>query len=132
MYNDYKCPKCHGQLRLGDNIILSAIRDDKSRAIILLHPELGNYSADYHPATKFEEGDRVIFLCPICHHDLSSTKHKNLAMVIMTGEHGKEYDIYFSQVAGEHSTIKMMGEHVELYGTHSEKYLDFFNMSQMH
>jgi len=47
-------------------------------------------------------------------------------------EDGKEYDIYFSQVAGEHSTIKMMGEHVELYGTHSEKYLDFFNMSQMH
>jgi len=132
MKNYYICPKCRSQLMAGNKIVISAKAKDQSEGLITLSTELGNYSADYHPATKFEEGDRVIFLCPICHHDLSSTKHKNLAMVIMTGEPGKEYDIYFSQVAGEHSTIKMMGEHVELYGTHSEKYLDFFNMSQMH
>lgn len=132
MYNDYKCPKCRGQLRLGHNIILSALREYKPGVLILLHPELGNYTADYHPDTNFKEGDIVTFYCPICHHNLSSAKHKNLAMVVMVDEGGKEFDIYFSRVAGEHSTIKMMGEHVELFGIDSEKYLDFFSMSQMH
>jgi len=131
MYSDYKCPNCRGNLRLGHNIILSAVKNDKSGAIIMLHPELGNYSADYHKETKFNEGDFVTFYCPICHHDLSSHKHENLAMVIMIGEDNKEYDIYFSQVAGEYSTVKMLGEHVELYGKHSDNYVDYFNLSMM-
>lgn len=132
MYNEYKCPKCMGYLRLGQNIILSARKTDKSGVIILLHPELGNYSADYHPETKFVEGELFTFYCPICHHDLSSTKHKHLAMVVMIDPDGKKYDIYFSQIAGEQSTIKMMGEHVELFGSHTDKYIDFFSLSQMH
>lgn len=132
MFNDYKCPKCYGNLQLGQNLILSAQSEDKKGAIILLHPELGNYAADYHPDTKFDEGDKVTFYCPICHHDLTSNKHANLSMVIMVDENGKEYDIYFSQIAGEQSTIKMLGEHVEIFGTHTNKYLDFFNLSQMY
>jgi uncharacterized protein YbaR (Trm112 family) len=131
MYNDYNCPNCNGHLRLGHTIILSAIRSNNQGSIILLHPEPGNYSADYHPETRFEKGDLVTFFCPICHHDLSSNKHKNLAMVKMI-DNGKVYDIYFSRIAGEHSTLKMLGEHVEWYGKNSEQYLDFFNMSQMY
>ena len=131
MYSDYKCPNCRGNLRLGHNIILSAVKSDHSGAIILLHPELGNYSADYHKDTVLNEGDLVTFYCPICHFDLSSKKHENLAMVIMVEEDETEYDIYFSQIAGEHSTVKMLGEHVELFGKHSDKYDDFFNLSMI-
>jgi uncharacterized protein YbaR (Trm112 family) len=127
MYNDYNCPKCNGHLRLGNTIILSAINKDETGAIIFLHPELGNYSADYHPETRFEKGNLITFFCPICHHNLSTTKHKNLARVVMI-EDGKKYDIYFSRIAGEHSTIKMMGEFVELFGPDSDKYQDFFDV----
>jgi hypothetical protein len=131
-YNEYNCPKCNGHLRLGKTIILSATNEDnKSRAIIFLHPELGNYSADYHPDTRFKKGDLVTFYCPICHHDLSSTRHKNLSRVIMV-DNGAEFDIYFSRIAGEHSTIKMLGEHVEWFGPDSGKYIDFFEMSKLY
>ena len=42
----------------------------------------------------------------------------------------KDYDIYFSKVAGEYSTLKMIGEHMEVFGEHSGDYLDFFTLSQ--
>lgn len=131
MYNDYICPNCRGYLRLGHVIILSTVQKDNKGALLFLHPELGNYSADYHPDTRFDKGETYTFYCPICHEDLSSTKHKDLARMIMV-DNGQEYDIYFSRIAGEHSTIKMLGEHMEWFGPHSDKYLDYFNLSQMH
>lgn len=131
MFNNYKCPTCKGQLRFGDHIVLTAFNDAKHGSIIFLHAELGNYSIDFHPDIEFTKGEKVKFVCPICHKDLSSKKHKNLALLCMTDNEGKEFDIYFSQITGEHSTIKMVGEHAELFGPHSDKYLDFFSMSQL-
>ena len=130
MYNDYKCPKCYGNIRVGDNIILSAKNKELPGAVVLLHPELGNYSVFHHPSFKYEKGDIIEFFCPICHHNLDSSKHMNLAMVIMTDENNQDFDIYFSKVTGEKSTLKMIGEHMEVFGQHSEEYLDFFNLSQ--
>lgn len=132
MFDNYKCPKCKGQLRFGDHIVLTAFNKAKQGSIIFLHAELGNYLVDFHPDIDFKKGENVIFYCPICHKDLSSDKHENLAMVWMMDEEGKKYDIYFSQVTGEHTTFKMVGEHVELFGPHSDKYLDFFSMSQLY
>jgi hypothetical protein len=54
----------------------------------------------------------------------------NLAMVVMTDDNGKDFDIYFSKIAGERSTLKMIGEHMEVFGEHSGNYLDFFTLSQ--
>lgn len=131
MYNDFKCPSCKGYLRLGYSIILSAHGVDQIPALVMLHPEPGNYTVDYHPHTRFEKGDRVTFYCPICHHNLTSPEHNNLAMVLMLDDDGVEYKIYFSKIAGEHSTIKMLGEHYDLYGDESEYYEDLFNLSMI-
>ena len=130
MYNDYRCPKCYGQIRIGDYVILTGKKKGHPGGLILLHPEPGNYTVVTHPEFKYEKGDLFDFFCPICHHNLESTKHMNLAMVIMTDEQGQDFDIYFSKVAGEQSTLKMIGEHAEVYGRHSDEYLDFFNLSQ--
>ena len=130
MHADYKCPKCYGHIRIKDGIILSAKGKHHPGGLVLLHPEPGNYNVITHPDFKYEKGDVIEFYCPICHHSLDSDKHMNLARVVMTDEDGKDYDIYFSKVAGEHSTLKMIGEHMEVFGPHSEEYLDFFSMSQ--
>jgi hypothetical protein len=130
MQYDYRCPKCHGYIRIGDHIILSARNKGLPGGLILLHPEPGNYSVATHSTFKYDKGDLVEFFCPICHHNLDSAKHLNLAMVVMTDDEGKDYDIYFSKVAGEHSTLKMIGEHMEVFGEHSGDYLDFFTLSQ--
>ncbi len=130
MHADYKCPKCYGHIRIKDGIILSAKGKGHPGGLILLHPEPGNYHVITHPDFKYEKGDLVEFYCPVCHHNLDSSKHLNLAMVIMTDEEGKDYDIYFSKIAGEQSTLKMIGEHMEIFGDHSKGYLDFFNLSQ--
>ena len=112
------------------NIILSAKNDKGQRGLILLHPELGNYEVITHPEFKYEKGEMISFYCPVCHHSLDSSKHKNLAKIVMIDSEGKDFDIYFSKVAGEQSTLKMIGEHVEIFGKHSENYLDFFTLSQ--
>ena len=130
MYNNYKCPKCYGNIRVNDYIILSAKNKDLPGGLVLLHPELGNYSVSTHPDFKYTKGDIIDFFCPICHHSLDSSKHMNLAMIVMTDEGGQDFDIYFSKVTGEKSTLKMIGEHMEVFGQHSEEYLDFFNLSQ--
>lgn len=130
MYDDYKCPKCRGHLRVDDNIILTAKNENGMRGLVLLHPELGNYEVITHPEFKYKKGEVLKFYCPVCHHSLDSSRHKNLAKIIMTDSEGQEFDIYFSKVAGEESTLKMIGEHVEMFGQHSENYLDFFTLSQ--
>ena len=130
MHYDYRCPKCHGYIRVGDHVILSAKNQGFPGGLVLLHPEPGNYTVATHPSFTYKKGDLVEFYCPVCHHNLDSTKHMNLAMVVMTDETGQDYDIYFSKVAGEHSTLKMIGEHMELFGAQSGEYLDFFSLSQ--
>ncbi len=40
----------------------------------------------------------------------------------------EEYNILFSIVAGEKSTFKMVGESAEVFGEHSENYLDILGM----
>lgn len=130
MHNDYKCPKCYGHIRVDDYIVLSAKNKGYPGGLILLHPELGNYQVLTHPHFKYEKGDIIEFYCPICHRNLNSSKHLNLAMLVMTDDNGQDFDIYFSKIAGEMSTLKMIGEHMEMFGEHSGGYIDFFTLSQ--
>lgn len=132
MHYNYKCPGCDAQLRIGDHVLLTARDKTDKGSIIMLHAEPGNYKVDFHPDIEFEQGEKVTFLCPVCHCDLSSEKHANLAQVTLVDHEGNNFDIYFSKIAGEHSTIKMAGEHVELIGPHSDRYMDFFSMSQLY
>ncbi len=130
-YNNYLCPDCKGQIKVGDYIILSTETPGKKRGLVLLHPELGNYTVKSHPDFSYKEGEQLRFYCPICHSDLTVKKNRNLACVILQTRDEKEFEIFFSQVAGEKSTFQLIGDSMKVFGDDSQKYLDFFNLSQM-
>lgn len=131
MTYDYLCPHCGAYLKVGDKVVLTIKKEKWSGGMVFLHPELGNYTVENHPSFKVEKGELVVMYCPVCGHELTSSKHPNLAMVILRDAEGKDYDIYFSQVVGERSTFRMIGEHVEIHGEDADNYVDFFNLSQL-
>jgi hypothetical protein len=131
MQFDYLCPHCKGFLKVRDKVVVTVKKEGWPGALLFLHPELGNYSSENHPSFKFDKGEKFIMYCPICGADLTSEKHKNLAMVLMRDADNNEYHIYFSQVAGEKSTFRLVGEHVSVHGEDSDNYLDLFSLSKL-
>lgn len=126
---NYLCPNCRSYLRVWNNIIFTVkLKSKKQQGILLLYPELGNYDFIHHTSIKFEEGELVDFICPLCHADLTATEiNENLARVILIDENNKEYDVYFSKICGEHSTFKIKEDDiVEKYGEDSSSYLSYF------
>ena len=98
-----------------------------SAGLLLLSPQLGEYSATTHSAFHLNDGERVDIYCPVCHENLGDyMDHQNLARVIMVDETGKEYDIVFSEIIGQHSTYKIHGKDVESFGEHAELYTNFW------
>ncbi len=124
----YICPHCRGYLNACDYIIFNSKTEKGERGLILLHPELGNYSVLHHPEFKFEQGEVVEFFCPICGESLSVKEKVNFARIKMVDENGKEFTILFSRVAGEKSTYKIQGESIEIFGKDATKEIDFRNL----
>ena len=131
MENNYLCPECRAYLNACDKIIFGAKKENNQFGVILLHKELGNYSVEQHPEFKTDKGERVQFFCPACHANLTTDINKNLAHVVLQEKDGKEFDIYFSQIAGEKLTYQIVGETMKVYGDDSDNYLDFFSLSMM-
>ncbi len=126
---NYICPECRGYLNACDYIIFRAKTEKGEKGLILLHPELGNYTVMHHPEFKFEEGETVEFYCPICGNSLTTKQKENFARIIMLEEEGKEFTILFSRVAGEKSTYKIQGESIEIFGKDATKEIDFKNLT---
>ena len=123
--NDFLCPKCHDHLRIGNHIIFSVRNSKKQRAILMLSPQIGNYSSVKHPSFEISELEILEFFCPLCGAALKSEIHPNLAYVLMNDEKGNRYEVYFSQVAGEHSTFETSGDKVHATGEDAGKYTYF-------
>lgn len=130
MQNDFLCPSCLNILNIGNNVVFSTRNKEKREGLIILHPELGDYTIVKHPGFVFEKGDRIDFFCPYCSKKLTSDRNENLAKVIMRDENRVEYEIHFSRIVGEHSTYKIIGMTVEIYGEDASEYLDFLNLTQ--
>jgi RNA polymerase subunit RPABC4/transcription elongation factor Spt4 len=112
---EYVCKICRGCLNVKTSIVLAASRLHSSkRGLVFLNPEIGNYTTTTHPSFQIEEGEEYIYTCPICHSQLNSTKYKHLVRIIMIDENGKEYNIYFSGIAGEKCTYKIRENKVEV------------------
>jgi hypothetical protein len=112
---------------IDDNVILSAKAKDGSEGLLKLSPEVGDYSVTFPATLNKKQGELLTLFCPVCHQNLSSSKHINLAMVIATDETRQEFELFFSQIIGEHSTIKMVGDSHELHGEDVYKYQDYFD-----
>jgi len=124
MEQNYLCPKCQGQLCVGEQIVFIVKNRKKQKGIILLHPEIGNYESIKHPDFVFAHGESLEFFCPLCHASLSCDLAENLAHVVLE-EKSKMSDIYFSRIAGEQSTFLIEGETVVYTGDHAERYTWF-------
>ena len=128
MKENFLCPHCRGYLNVEGRIVFTVKNSLGESGIILLHPELGNYEVVKHPLFFYENGENLDFRCPICNKKLASDIHDNLAKIIYRDERRQEYNILFSIVAGEKSTFKMVGDSVEVFGEHSENYLELLGM----
>lgn len=123
--NNFLCPKCGYHLRVGDHLIFKVRNTKKQSALLLLSPQIGNYSSIKHPSFEFTQGESLEFFCPLCCSPLKSEIDPNLARVEMVDETGKKFDVYFSQVAGEHSTFETDGDSVHAAGEDAGKYTYF-------
>jgi hypothetical protein len=123
--SDFLCPKCMAHIRVGDHIIFKVRNSKKQSGLLLLSPQIGNYSSVKHPAFEIQTGEYLEYFCPVCNISLNSDIHKNLAHVILKDQSGKSNDVYFSQIVGEHSTYATDGESVHIAGADAGKYTYF-------
>ena len=111
---EYLCKVCRGHLKVKTSIVLAASKTNSpARGLIFLNPEIGNYITTTHPSFQIKEGEEYIYTCPICHSQLNSAKYNHLVRIIMIDDDGKEYNIYFSGIAGEKCTYKIRGNKIE-------------------
>jgi hypothetical protein len=123
--HDFLCSKCNGHIRVGSHIIFKVKNDKKQEALLLLSPQIGNYTSLKHPSFEIQAGEYLEYYCPVCNSKLISDIHRNLALVILRDETGKCSDVYFSQIVGEHSTFETDGESVHVAGEDAGRYTYF-------
>lgn len=126
---NYQCPHCEAYLRVWNNIIFTVRSADGSKkGILLLNPELGNYTVTAHSKLDIREGELIEFLCPVCHHSLAATDiNEKLVRVIMTDEDNNAFDVYFSRICGEESTFKISRNNIiAKYGRDDSHYVNYF------
>jgi hypothetical protein len=123
--NDFLCPKCKEHLRVGENIIFKVKNSKKQSALLLLSPQVGNYTSHKHHTFEIQTGESLEYFCPLCNSSLISDIHKNLAHVLLQDQTGFSHDIYFSRVVGEHSTFETDGESVRIAGEDAGIYTYF-------
>lgn len=126
---NYSCPHCESYLRIWNNIILSVrYKGGSKKGILLLNPDLGNYTCTMHTEMDIEKGDLIEFICPVCQESLTAKDiNDNLVRIIMTDEDKNHYDVYFSRIVGEESTFKIKdNDIIAKYGKDDSHYVNYF------
>lgn len=129
MKTDYRCPHCQSYLVCDNHLILTIKSENgEKQGLLLMSINLGDYSHVNHPTLQFEAGEAVDFLCPVCHANLKVPEiNDKLIRLIMLDEDGKRYDVFFSRIAGEHSTFRIDQENIiEQYGEDASGYHSYF------
>ncbi len=123
MKYDYVCPFCRGHLKIKNSVIFSARKENGDRGLLLLSPELGDYSVRKHRTFPLKDGERTDLYCPICHSNLMAQNYnENLARIIQIDEKGEENIVLISEIAGERCTYVIHGKKVEKFGDDSVNY----------
>lgn len=131
MATEYLCKVCRGHLKVKTSIVLAASKTNSSeRGLIFLNPEIGNYTTTTHATFQIKEGQEYIYTCPICHSQLNSAKYNHLVRIIMIDDDGKEYNIYFSGIAGQKCTYKIRGAKLEKLGPDTKLYDKYFEVPE--
>jgi uncharacterized Zn-finger protein len=129
MKTDFLCPYCSNILNVGENVVFSTRNKPGKEGLIMLHPEMGNYSLIKHPAFTIEEGELLEFRCPYCSRPLQSEKHENLAKILIRDENGNKGEVHFSRISGQYCTYKIIGQNMEIFGRDAADYYDFISQN---
>ncbi|MGZ2371511.1 hypothetical protein ACXR6G_17155 [Ancylomarina sp. YFZ004] len=124
MGTNYLCPHCRGILNVKGHIILSAKNSKNENGLLLLHPEIGNYTSFKNGDFKIATGEKLALYCSICHSNLDSNKHENFAQIQYQNIHEKESTVIFSKIYGEEVTHLFEDTKVFSYGEHCKRYAD--------
>jgi hypothetical protein len=123
MKNDYVCPFCRGHLKVKNSVIFSARTRNGERGLLLLSPEIGNYTVRKHSSFTLKDGERTDLYCPICHSNLMAQNYNdNLARIIRIDEKGEENIVLISEIVGERCTYVIHGKKMEKYGDDTVNY----------
>ncbi len=124
----YECPHCGAILNPGEKIILTVAKAGK-KAMVLLSPVLGDYSSEipenFHPVIS----ELIDFLCPVCHHDLTSSNDATFAEIrFREGPHSGK--VAFSKKYGRQITLVLNQNNiVDVFGKDKEG-IDVVNFSK--
>lgn len=123
MKNEYVCPYCRGHLKVKNSVILAGRKENGERGLILLSPEVGDYTVRHHHGFLLNDGERTDIYCPICHANLMAQKYNNnLARLIAIDESGQQSEILISEIVGERCTYIVKSERMESFGDDSPNY----------
>lgn len=125
---NFICPFCSGQLYLNERIVLSAQKHDGTRGLILLTPELGDYRAIKHPTFKIIAGEHIDFYCPLCHKNLMVERNDKKFTQVTMIETGDEFEVFFSQIAGEKCTYVVGDDYFKAYGEDADENTNFWGV----
>lgn len=127
--SSYYCPVCKARLVVDNNLVLAVKSERNEKGIIFLNPEIGNYDISTNPEFEIEEGKKYQFYCPACHVELNDKEKENLVKVYMT-EDGKDYEVYFSNLAGEKATYKVdkRDKNALIAGINKARYEKYFEL----
>ncbi len=123
MKNDYVCPFCRGYLKVKNSVIFSARKENGEQGLLLMSPEIGNYTVRKHRSFRLADGERTDLYCPICHANLMAQNYnENLARIIQIDEENEENIVLISEIVGERCTYVIHGKKVEKYGDDAVNY----------
>ncbi len=124
MANKFFCPHCTAHLNPGTKIVLRAAKG-KRKGMVLLSPEVGNYTCIIGEGLKLVKGEKVHFECPVCGADLTSSVDRRLSEVLLRRGADEFVRVNFSNTFGEEATFVITGDDVASYGTDAQRFSGF-------
>ena len=128
MGRSYYCPHCRKLLNPGTKVIF-LVENGPDVELVLLSPNLGDYSVVASRSMKLLDGAIYTFRCPLCRADLTSNiDDKLVELLSRSDEDDAPVRVSFSRIHGEHATFLMADDGVDRFGEHSDRYdtLNFF------
>ncbi|MDD2278271.1 MAG: hypothetical protein PHD06_01935 [Bacteroidales bacterium] len=130
MKTNFFCPKCQGYLSVADKVVFAIKKKGLDGGLLLLSPNLGEYTYEYHPSIELIEGEEIDFFCPMCGYDLTLEGVKKLARVKMQIDDKETFWVVFSKKKGERCTYKISdGGEKESFGEHSGLNIDILSIN---
>lgn len=130
MKTHFLCPKCKGYLSVGNRVVFTVKKSNLDLGLLLLNPQLGDYSYEYHPSMKIDEGEKVEFFCPMCGYELTLEGDHNLVKIQLQIDEKETFWVIFSKKKGERCTYKIADDGTkELFGEHANPNIDFSNLT---